>query len=72
MEHGPYLQLIYPLKMVIFHGYVSLPEGNTENGWKMGKDSPNTCWVAGYFFCFSYSFKHAYVCFFTVDLCTTL
>ena len=26
MENG-HLQLIYPLKMVIFHGYVSLPEG---------------------------------------------
>ena len=26
IEHGR-LQLIYPLKMVIFHSYVSLPEG---------------------------------------------
>ena len=26
IEYG-HLQLIYPLKMVIFHSYVSLPEG---------------------------------------------
>ena len=28
IEHGR-LQLIYPLKMVIFHSYVSLPEGSS-------------------------------------------
>ena len=27
IEHG-HLYWIYPLKMVIFHSYVSLPEGN--------------------------------------------
>ena len=24
---------IYPVKMVIFHSYVSLPEGNDDNEW---------------------------------------
>ena len=28
IENGPLSSLIYLLKMVIFHGYVSLPEGN--------------------------------------------
>ena len=27
IEHG-HLEWIYPLKMVIFHSYLSLPEGN--------------------------------------------
>ena len=26
-SHGPFLKLIYPFKMVMFHSYVSLPEG---------------------------------------------
>ena len=28
IEHGPCISLIYLLRMVIFHSYVSLPEGN--------------------------------------------
>ena len=27
IEHGPFSSLIFPLKMVIFHSSVSLPEG---------------------------------------------
>ena len=32
IENGD-LQWIYPLKMVIFHGYVSLPEGTKGDKW---------------------------------------
>ena len=27
IEHGPFIDVFFPLKMVIFHSYVSLPEG---------------------------------------------
>jgi len=35
IENG-YLYWIFPLKIVFFHSYVSLPEGNTETGWWSG------------------------------------
>ena len=38
IENGPFISLIYLLKMVIFHGYVGLPEGkSTRNVGSNGK-----------------------------------
>ena len=31
IENCPFSSLIYPLKMVIFHSYVSLPEGKMDD-----------------------------------------
>ena len=33
IENGTFTSLIYLLKMVIFHSYVSLPEGNVHTGF---------------------------------------
>ena len=32
IKHGPFSSLIYLLKIVIFHSYVSLPEGSDIHG----------------------------------------
>ena len=29
IEHGPFSSLVYPFNIVIFHSYVSLPEGKS-------------------------------------------
>ena len=37
MENGPFIvDLIYPLKIVIFHSYVKLPEGNLLQSYLQG------------------------------------
>ena len=42
IEHDPFSSLIYPLKVVIFHSYVSLPGGNLSNN---GKNTNYHHWV---------------------------
>ena len=48
IENGPFSSWIYPLKMVIFHSYVSLPEGILTNymvkgGYGREKNGGKSC-----------------------------
>ena len=52
-EHGPFSSLIYPLKMVIFHSYVSLPEGNNHI-WGLKEPS----FICGETFVSPWNFRH--------------